>query len=220
MDKRCTQLTPTCLVREDTISHCIISHCNKIGCRALKQLLATTLLFTLTAISTVQAADCFTLADGVTCANEPVFTEDANTGAFEGGVTGTKTDAGTNNSVSELEQTLRGFFNVPTNSLPSPLYGAQPFSQQMLRFEEFGTQPIPSSFPATGDVGPPAVSAQITPAGDDLDSFLATPIFPEPTEWANDLDENVWKNTIEGFLGRSLIAPPAEGRAPGEAWAH
>src|SRR5512135_2338157 len=34
-------------------------------------------------------------------------------------------------------------FDIPTGANPSPLFGATPFSQQILLFEEFGPQPLP-----------------------------------------------------------------------------
>ena len=61
----------------------------------------------------------------------------ANEGSFEGGPTGTFEDAGINNAVPADQQTSS---NVPTNGKPSPLFGAQSFTQQMLLFEEFGTR--------------------------------------------------------------------------------
>ena len=67
-----------------------------------------------------------------------IYTE-ANEGALEGGETGTVADTNENNSIAEDEQQDNGRFDIPTNGAPSPLFGAEPFSQQMLRFEEFGT---------------------------------------------------------------------------------
>src|SRR5690349_13503079 len=58
-----------------------------------------------------------------------------NAGAFLGGPTGTFKDAGTNNV---LPPALQPAVNVPTNGFPSPLFGAQSFTQQLLLFEEFG----------------------------------------------------------------------------------
>ena len=70
----------------------------------------------------------------------PEGLEHANKGAFEGGATGTAADASIHNVIQEDAQREDGTFNVPTNGPPSPLFGAEPFSQQMLRFEEFGTK--------------------------------------------------------------------------------
>jgi len=155
----------------------------------------------------------------------------ANEGAFGGGATGTGADAGTNNSVPENQQNNNGGINVPTGGPPSQLFGAQPFEQQMLRFEEFGRDtlatapPAPNSFPAP-TLGPlpeqdPADLASSAPNGVALESFLAQPgISPFPTEFSNDVDSNPWTPEIEGFLGRALNTPPAEGRPPGKGWAH
>ena len=60
---------------------------------------------------------------------------DANEGSFEGGNTGTVHDAEQNNVLTAEEQRDAGTFNVPTNGPPSPLFGAEAFTQQMLRFE-------------------------------------------------------------------------------------
>ncbi|MFQ5463103.1 MAG: multicopper oxidase domain-containing protein [Phycisphaerae bacterium] len=144
---------------------------------------------------------------------------DANLGAFEGGLTGTHEDAGANNAVPFDQQQPGDGYNIPTNSLPSPLFGAEPFTQQMLRFEEFGTEPMPSTYTA-GDPFPGPKDAQRGPRGNDLDAFLAQAIYPEPTRLANTTDENPWKADIENFLGRTLDTPPAEGRPSGEGWAH
>ena len=162
----------------------------------------------------------------------------ANLGAFTGGATGTEADAGTDNSVPANQQRQLNpadpadIFNIPTNSKPSPLFGAQSFVQQMLLFEEFGTEPLDPNLP------PPALSfpvpsvglapeqdpvsvAQSNPSSAALDQFLSqTGIAPFPTEFANTLNENPWKLEIEGFLNRSLVTPPAEGRPSGRGWAH
>jgi hypothetical protein len=148
---------------------------------------------------------------------------DANLGSFEGGRTGTSADAGEYNSIAEYEQRDDGKFNVPTNGPPSPLFGAQPFSQQMLRFEEFGSerlnlnrrQPLGNWRPL-----PAPVSAQATPDGAALEKFLAQKIWPMPSKYANDQDSNPWQSAIESWLGRELDSPPAEGRPPGLGWSH
>ena len=153
----------------------------------------------------------------------------ANEGAFEGGATGTARDAGVNNSVPEDRQQST---NIPTNSRPSPLFGAKSFTQQMLLFEAFGTgrldpaRPPPAgSFPAPA-AGPapeqdPVSPWKSGPSGAALEAFLGRDgIAPYPTQYANTLDGNPWGQAIEGFLGRPLDAPPAEGRPPGWGWAH
>jgi FtsP/CotA-like multicopper oxidase with cupredoxin domain len=156
--------------------------------------------------------------------------EPANIGAFEGGPTGTEEDTAVDTVIPEdqLEST-----NVPTDGRPSPLFGALPFTQKMLRFEEFGpesydpaTNPQPaSSFPLPS-VGPaperdPGNIARSGPDPAAIGKFLAEPgIRPLPSEFSNQTDENPWKSVIAGFLGRPLDTPPAEGRPPGRGWAH
>jgi len=147
-------------------------------------------------------------------------------GAFEGS---TEEDAGINNSVPA---NLVTNVNVPTGGKPSPLFGAKSFEQQMLLFEEFGTEPLSAGIPApTGSfplptAGPapeqdPVNAAMSGPAGAALDAFLAQKgIAPFPTQFANTMDENPWKPEVAAFLGRPLHSPPAEGRPPGEGWAH
>ncbi len=140
-------------------------------------------------------------------------------GSLEGGPTGTYVDAGLNNAVSEKDETSN---KVPSGGTPSPLFGAQSFTQQMLLFEEFGLEPL--------DMGAPARAAEPFPqprgalSGPDegaLESFLAQPgLSPLPTRDANDSNENPWRSEIQKFLRRELHTPPAEGRPPGKGWSH
>jgi len=148
--------------------------------------------------------------------------DDANLGAFEGGTTGSGVDAATSNILQKAAQRDDGIFNVPTNGAPSPLFGAQPFSQQMLRFEEFG----PSSLDLTATepedwVSLPApADSQSIPDGTALEAFLSQEIWPVPTQYSNTDDSNPWQSEIESYLGRALDSPPAEGRPPGIGWSH
>jgi len=156
----------------------------------------------------------------------------ANQGAFLGGATGTEADAVINNVLPPALQTGGGSFNIPTNSKPSPMFGAQSFIQQMLLFEEFGPEalnpngPVPAMpfpSPSTGPLPEqnPAHAWSSVPAGATLEAFLAQAgIAPYPTEYANTADLNPWKPQIEAFLGRPLNNPPAEGRPAGPGWAH
>jgi FtsP/CotA-like multicopper oxidase with cupredoxin domain len=145
---------------------------------------------------------------------------EANEGALEGGDTGTLVDASAENVLQPEDQRDDGRFNVPSNGPPSPLYGAEPFTQKMFRFEEFGTgklklnskkesgwQPLPAP--------PDALSA---PVG--LDNFLSQKIWPNPSRFSNTWDTNPWEALIETYLGRDLEHPPAEGRPPGQGWSH
>ena len=131
-----------------------------------------------------------------------------------------------------------GGIDVPTGAFASPLFNAQAFSQRMLRFEEFGPVPMGPAGDVVSGVLPfeaPA-NAGTMPNGSALDAYLGQYIspdqalpYPYPTRWANDPDncetiggcnENPWKSEIQTFLGRDLETPPAEGRPPGEDWAH
>jgi FtsP/CotA-like multicopper oxidase with cupredoxin domain len=156
---------------------------------------------------------------------------DANLGAFDGGATGTGDDAGTNNSLGENEVDSSREFDVPTGGPLSPLFGAGEFEQQMLRFEEFGTQsladapattipfPSPSTGPAPGQ--DPFDVAASGPAPAEIEAFLDQDgISPFPSEFSNTTVSNPWQATIETFLGRALDTPPAEGRPPGKGWSH
>src|SRR5262245_59115355 len=137
-----------------------------------------------------------------------------NAGALEG-PNRSIADPGTNNAGAANN---RGD-GVPTGGNPSPLFGAQPFTQQMLLFEEFGTEPLPPVFTPQPPFPQPQ-NAQNGPAPAAIDAFLGQTLFPAPTRLSNDRDENPWRQRIEAFLGRQLVTPPAEGRPPGEGWAH
>jgi len=147
---------------------------------------------------------------------------EANEGTFEGGKTGHTEDASEHNVLKAEEQRDDGRFNVPTNGAPSPLYGAEAFSQQMLRFEEFGTDELTfnKKKPRHWKKLPKPKNAQSAPKGKKLEAFLAQSIWPNPTKFANTEDENPWENVIEKYLGRDLDDPPAEGRPPGVGWSH
>jgi FtsP/CotA-like multicopper oxidase with cupredoxin domain len=147
---------------------------------------------------------------------------EANAGTFEGGETGHTEDASANNVLQAEDQRDDGRFNVPTNGAPSPMYGAKPFSQQMLRFEEFGTGALDldADEPDDWEELPEPKNAQSTPDGEALEEFLSQPIWPTPTKFANTEEENPWEDVIEDFLGRDLDDPPAEGRPPGLGWSH
>lgn len=138
---------------------------------------------------------------------------EANAGSFQGGPTGTKSDAALNGAVPLAAQTSN---NIPTNSKPSPTFGALPFTQQLLLFEEFGLEKLDPAAPA------PSGSLPSLSAGPDaLESFLAqTGIAPYPSQYANTTDNNPWQAEIEKFLGRALDHPPAEGRPPGQGFSH
>ena len=157
--------------------------------------------------------------------------DDANEGAFEGGASGTAEDAGENNFLGENEVDSGRDFDIPTGGPPSPLFGAGEFQQQMLLFEEFGSEglagapaltfPFPSPTTGSAPEQDPLDVAASGPSSTALDAFLdQAGISPFPTEFANTTAANPWRPQIEGFLGRALDTPPAEGRPPGKGWAH
>ena len=116
---------------------------------------------------------------------------------------------------------LAGGFDIPTGAAPSPLFGAAPFSQQMLMFEEFGTQPLPTNAPEHTLPSPNGCEGAVDPAafGASLEAFLAQPLFPPPQEQANTAQPNAWASMISSCLGRPVTGV-AEGRPPGVNFAH
>ncbi|WP_455922817.1 Ig-like domain-containing protein [Pseudomonas putida] len=141
-------------------------------------------------------------------------------------------DRATTRVENVLPPSVQTSYNFPTNGKPSPLYGALPFTQQLLLFEEFGTEkldpttppqsltfPVPTLGPAPAQ--DPTNVARSGPAGAALDAFLRQPgLSPFPTQYSNVLDRNPWKAQIEMFLNRHPVGSPAEGRPPGKGWSH
>ena len=148
---------------------------------------------------------------------------EAHEGSFEGGETGTAEDAAVENVLQAEDQREDDRFNVPTNGPPSPLFGSRPFTQKMWRFEEFGLESLDLSAvepPNDWQPLPAPADAYSNPDGDAIDDFMSQEIWPIPTKFANDWDSNPWQFEIEGYLGRQLEDPPAEGRPPGLGWSH
>jgi FtsP/CotA-like multicopper oxidase with cupredoxin domain len=123
-------------------------------------------------------------------------------------------------------------FNYPTNGYPSPMFNALPWTQKLLMFEEFGPEKLDPTVAAGTDplprptLGPapqqdPSEVARSSPDSTALDAFLKQAgISPFPTRESNSSARNPWQPDVELFLGRFLTNPPAEGRPPGEGWAH
>ncbi len=145
---------------------------------------------------------------------------DANEGAFEGGLTGTHVDPTLDNIFDETILDKQPFFNVPTNGPPSPLFGVGPFSQQMMRLEEFGTRKLNFNRRVYKRRFPLPPDAQSSPDPVALDRFMRRYVSPLPRKYANTKKKNPWQPVIEEYLGRKLDNPPAEGRPPGIGWAH
>ncbi len=143
-----------------------------------------------------------------------------------------------------------GGCNIPTDAAHSPLFGAKPFTQSVLRFEEFGSRPLPAeeyayckqNYDRAGehycmDMPSPTLggssengnfSAYGRPADGLFDSFLAQPLFPYPTEEANMNWPNPWEQAIveehtgpmEPLIAGSPFNTVADGRPPGPQFAH
>ena len=144
---------------------------------------------------------------------------EANEGALEG-YNGTLVDASENNVLPAEDQRDDGRFNVPSNGPPSPLYGAEPFTQKMLRFEEFGTDKLKLHAKQQAGWQPLPAPLDAASAPEGLDGFLSQKIWPNPSRYSNTWDTNPWEAVIETYLGRDLEHPPAEGRPPGQGWSH
>ncbi len=150
----------------------------------------------------------------------------ANVGAFDlpNGVVGNRKTPLVDNV---LPPDLQPSFNIPTNGNASPVFGAQPFSQKLELFEEFGSNkldaadpPSPVPFPVP-TVGPapaqdPLKVARSGPSPAALDAFLRQPaLTPFPTEFSNVLDRNPLEGADRGFPqspGRFARRGPATGK--------
>ena len=144
---------------------------------------------------------------------------------------GVKGDRAETRIENVLPPSVQTSFNYPTNGKPSPLYGAQPFTQQLTLFEEFGPEKLDPTTPAAPQPFPPAAIgpapaqdpnnvARSAPPGSAIDAFLRQPgLTPFPSQFSNVVDRNPWQAQIEVFLNRH-IGSSAEGRPPGKGWAH
>ncbi|MHC8334453.1 multicopper oxidase domain-containing protein [Pseudomonas sp. LB3P25] len=169
-------------------------------------------------------------ADKAGALNAILTMPEANRDSFDlpGGVKGSRDDTRKENILPPAVQTS---FNYPTNGKPSPLYGAQPFTQQLVLFEEFGPEKLDPTTPAAplgfppAAIGPlpqqdPTSAARSAPPSAALDAFLRQPgLTPFPSLYSNVIDRNPWQKQIEFFLNRR-IGSSAEGRPPGKGWSH
>ncbi|KQV10023.1 copper oxidase [Pseudomonas sp. Root329] len=169
-------------------------------------------------------------ADKAAALNAILTMPEANKDSFDlpGGVKGSRDTTRVENILPPAVQTS---FNYPTNGKPSPLYGAQPFTQQLVLFEEFGPEKLDPTTPAAPlgfpppAIGPlpqqdPTSAARSAPPSAALDAFLRQPgLTPFPSLYSNVIDRNPWQKQIEFFLNRR-IGSSAEGRPPGKGWSH
>lgn len=84
---------------------------------------------------------------------------EANEGALEL-VDGAHGDRDTVRIDNVLPPALQTSDRYPTNGKPSPLFGAQPFTQQLLLFEEFGPEKLDPTTPAPELTFPVPTSAR------------------------------------------------------------
>jgi manganese oxidase len=114
-------------------------------------------------------------------------------------------------------------FNVPTDAPASPLtfngQTAQPFTQEMPLFEEFGTKPMPTSTCPTCISLPVPADCDASPAAATLDTFLKQPLSPAASRTANTTLPNPWAAKI-GTCLQPLAKSAIEGRPSGEWFAH
>ena len=73
---------------------------------------------------------------------------------------------------------------IPTGGTPSPTGSAQPWSQQMMLFEEFGTKPMVGSGCSTCTPVPPPQNCTLGPASASIDTFLKQALKTAPTRVA------------------------------------
>ncbi len=121
--------------------------------------------------------------------------------------------------LSSTAPVLAGGVDIPTGAPPSPLFGAQPFSQEVLLFEEFGTAPIPQAPCAGCTLLPQPVSCGSGPATQSIDAFLNQPLAALPSRLSNQTGVNPWLAKISACVS-PIAFSPAEGRPDGEFFAH
>lgn len=111
-------------------------------------------------------------------------------------------------------------YDIPTGAAASPLFGATPFSQKMLMFEEFGVRPMPTTECINcKTITPPQNCTTSSPAVK-VDNLIKQRLFPMPTREANLSRPNPWADRIGDCIGRKLATSYIEGRPPGEMYSH
>lgn len=113
-----------------------------------------------------------------------------------------------------------GKYDIPTGAPASPLFGAQPFSQKMLQFEEFGRKPIPATECTNCKPMGTPVDCTHSPSSIKIDKTIRQKLFPLPTRQANLSRPNPWADLVGDCIGRTLATSAIEGRPPGEMYAH
>ncbi len=110
--------------------------------------------------------------------------------------------------------------DIPTGAPPSPLFGAQPFTQKMMMFEEFGTRVVPT-VPNAGS-GPFAApsNCQSGPQAFQVDKMIKQVLWPLPMRMSRTDMPNPWAAKVGYCIGQTLQTSSIEGRPTGELYAH
>ena len=111
--------------------------------------------------------------------------------------------------------------DIPSSLPGSSTFGALPFSQQMLRFEEFTVRPMPAPGAEQTEafIAPGACDGR--PNVSDMDKLLDAPLWPDPTAEANTLLDNPWAARIDQCIpGAVPTGGVIEGRPPGVSFSH
>jgi len=123
-------------------------------------------------------------------------------------------------SVSALPAWAQGGYDIPTGATPSPLFGAKPFTQKMLMFEEFGTRAMPTTENPNSIALPAPSDCKSSPAAGWIDKVANQMLWPAPTREANLAHPNPWAAKIGECIGTPLRTSAIEGRPPGELYSH
>jgi len=110
-------------------------------------------------------------------------------------------------------------FDIPTGAPRSPTFGAAPFTEPMLMFEEFGTKPLPTSECTTCIHMPPALACNASANGTLLDQYIGQAIYPNPRRASYQDEPNAWAEQVNTCV-RQMAQTHAEGRPSGEWFAH
>jgi hypothetical protein len=110
--------------------------------------------------------------------------------------------------------------DIPTGAARSPLFGAQPFTQKMLMFEEFGVRAMPTAPNQYSSTFAQPASCQGAPLGWQVDKMIKQVLWPLPTREANTTMPNPWAAKVGACIGQTLQSSAIEGRPAGELYAH
>ena len=120
-----------------------------------------------------------------------------------------------------MSHTAAANVNIPSDMPASPLFGAQSFAQQMLRFEEFEVRTMPAPEADQTRTFEPPNTCDGRPSPSAMENLLDAPLWPDPTVEANTGLPNPWAGAIDSCISGVIPSGGAiEGRPPGESFAH